>query len=91
MRAYVAALAPMIACERVDGTLIVAITDRSWTGAPLFAARAARTESRPAGSQPASGLHVGGPSTDGAVKDLTVLVPHADGLFVRPSHRNSKP
>jgi soluble lytic murein transglycosylase-like protein len=87
-RAYVAALAPMIAGERVDGAPIVAVTDRSWTKAPLFAARA---ENRPAVSQPASGPHVGGPSTDGAVKDLTALAPHSDGLFVRPSCWNSKP
>jgi soluble lytic murein transglycosylase-like protein len=87
-RAYVAALAPMIGDEPVDGALIVAVTDRSWTEAPLFAARA---ENRPADSQPTSGLHVGGPSTDGAVKDLTALAPHSDGLFARPSHWNSKP
>ena len=78
----------MIAGERVDGALIVAVTDRSWTEAPLFAARA---ENRPADSQPTFGLHVVDRSTDGAVKDLTALAPHSDGLFVRPSHRNSQP
>jgi hypothetical protein len=87
-RAYVAELTPMIAGERFDGALIVTVTDRSWTEAPLFAARA---ENRPGDAQPASGLHVGGPSTDGAVKDLTALAPHSDGLFVRPSRWNSKP
>jgi hypothetical protein len=87
-RAYVAELTPMIAGEPVDGALTVAVTDRSWTEAPLFAARA---ENRPADSQPTSGLHVGGPSTDGAVKDLTALASHSDGLFVRPSDRNSNP
>jgi transglycosylase-like protein with SLT domain len=87
-RAYVAALAPLIAGERVAGALIVAVTDRSWTEAPLFAARA---ENRPADTQPTSGLHFGGPSTDGAVKVLTALAPHSDGLFVRTSHWKSKP
>jgi hypothetical protein len=61
-RAYVEELTRMIAGERVDGALIVAVTEE-----PLFAARA---ENRPADSQPTSGLRVGGPSTDGAVKDF---------------------
>jgi hypothetical protein len=87
-RAYVAALTPMIGGERVDGALMVAVTDRSWTEASLFAAQAGN---RPADSQLTSGLHIGGPSTDGAVKDLTALAPHSDGLFARPSHRNSQP
>jgi hypothetical protein len=78
----------MIAGERFDGALIVTVADRSWSEAPLFAARA---ENRPADSQPTSGLHVGGPSTDGVVKGLTALAPHSDGLFVHPSHWNSKP
>jgi soluble lytic murein transglycosylase-like protein len=87
-RAYVAALAPMIAGERADGALIVAVTDRSWTKAPLFPARA---ESTPADAQPTSGLHVGDRPTAGAVENLTALTPQSGRLFVRPSHWNSKP
>jgi soluble lytic murein transglycosylase-like protein len=87
-RAYAAALAPMIAGERVDGALIVAVTNRSWTAAPLFPVRA---ENRLADSQPTFGLHVVNRSTDGDAKDLTALAPHSDGLFARRSHRNSQP
>jgi soluble lytic murein transglycosylase-like protein len=87
-RAYVAALAPMIAGEHVDDALIVAVTTRSWTEAPLFAARA---ENRPSDARPASGPQPSRPSTDGAVEDLTALAPQSDGLFVPMTHRNSKP
>ena len=87
-RAYVAALAPMIAGEQVDDAMIVAVTTRSWTEAPLFVARA---ENSPADSRPTSGLHPSRPLSDGAVEDLTALAPQSGGLFVRTSHRNSQP
>jgi hypothetical protein len=87
-RAYVAALAPMVAGDDVDDAATVAVTPRSWTEAPLFAARAA---SRPAAAQPASSPQPSRPSTDGAGEDLTALAPQSDGLFVRTTHRNSTP
>jgi soluble lytic murein transglycosylase-like protein len=87
-RAYVAALAPMVAGEQVGDAMIVAVTTRFWTEAPLFVAR---VENSPADSQPTSGLHPSRPLSDGAVEDLTALAPQSGGLFVRTSHRNSKP
>ena len=87
-RAYVAALAPMVAGEQVGDAMIVAVTTRSWTEAPLFVPRA---ENSPADSRPTSGLHPSRPLSDGAVEDLTALAPQSGGLFVRTSHRNSKP
>jgi soluble lytic murein transglycosylase-like protein len=87
-RAYVAALAPMIAGEPVGDAMIVAVTTRSWTEAPLFVPRA---ENSPADSRPTSSLHSSRPLSDGAVEDLTALAPQSGGLFVRASHRNSKP
>jgi soluble lytic murein transglycosylase-like protein len=87
-RAYVAALAPMVAGEQVGDAMIVAVTTRSWTEAPLFVPRA---ENSPADSRPTSSLHSSRPLSDGAVEDLTALAPQSGGLFVRASHRNSKP
>ena len=50
-RAYVAVLAPLIGGGSVDDALVVAVVARSWTQAPLFAARA---ENSPAHAQPSS-------------------------------------
>jgi soluble lytic murein transglycosylase-like protein len=87
-RAYLAALAPMIADEHVDDAATVAVTTRSWTEATLFAVRADR---RPIDAQSASGPQSSHPSHDGAVDDLTALAPQSHGLFVHLTHRNSTP
>lgn len=87
-RAYVAVLAPLIGDGSVDDAMVVAVLARSWTQAPLFAARA---QNRPARSQPSPDTRSGQPSISGAAEDWTALAPQSDGLFVRTSARNPQP
>lgn len=86
-RAYIAMLAPMIASAR-SGDAMIVVAIRSWTAAPLFAAHA---ESRPMDIRPPSNVQRHRDSTDGAVEDLTALVPQPNGLFVRRPAWNPKP
>lgn len=77
---YVETLAPMIdhvqLQRRVDGG------PTSFTGsdAPLFARRA---DGDPSGESSSPGMQPNGASTARRVVDLSALVPHSDGLFVR--------
>lgn len=87
-RAYVAVLAPLIGGGSVDDALVVAVVARSWTQAPLFAARAENSPARP---QPSSAQLSGQTSIGGAAEDWTALAPQSDGLFVRTSARNPRP
>jgi hypothetical protein len=87
-RAYVALLAPLIGGGSVDDAIVVAVVARSWTQAPLFAARA---ENSPARAQPSSAPPSGQPSIGGTAQDWTALTPQSDGLFVRTSARNPPP
>ena len=58
-RAYVAVLAPLIGGGSVDDALVVAVVARSWTQAPLFAARAREQPgARPTIVRPAIGTAV---------------------------------
>jgi membrane-bound lytic murein transglycosylase B len=75
-RAYVAAVAPLIDSEAIDGTMVVSAAAPFWTGAPLFAVRAEGNSTK---SEAAS---TGQPATDNAATDRTVLAPQAGGLFV---------
>ena len=87
-RAYVAALAPLIGGGSVDDALVVAVVARSWTQAPLFAARAQNSPARP---QPSPDSQSGQSSIGGTAQDWTALAPQSDGLFVRTSARNPRP
>lgn len=87
-RAYVAALAPLIGGGSVDDALVVAVVVRSWTQAPLFAARA---QNSPARLQPSSDPQSGQSSIGGTAEDWTALAPQSDGLFVRTGARNPQP
>ena len=87
-RAYVAVLGPLIGGGSVDDALVVAVVARSWTQAPLFAARA---QNSPVRAQPSSAQPSGQTSIGGAAEDWTALAPQSDGLFVRTSVRNPRP
>jgi membrane-bound lytic murein transglycosylase B len=89
-RAYLAALGPLVmgndptAGRAVSGI----VAARSWTMAPLFAGHAERTVA-------ASPLQPDRPSNGIAmatqVRDLTVLLPQSDGLFVRLGSPERRP
>jgi hypothetical protein len=87
-RAYVAVLAPLIGGGSVDDAMVVAVLARSWTQAPLFAARAQNSPTR---AQPSPDPQSGQSSIGGAAEDWTALAPQSDGLFVRTSGRNPRP
>jgi len=87
-RAYVALLAPLIGGGSVDDAMVVAVVARSWTEAPLFAARARNS---PARSQPSPDPQSGQSSIGGTAEDWTALAPQSGGLFVRTSGRNPQP
>jgi hypothetical protein len=80
-RAILAALRPLLVTNdpTADSAIIGIITARSWTSAPLFVVQANRTPA-------AVPVQPGRPSSDtpmaGPVRDLSVLQPHSDGLFV---------
>jgi hypothetical protein len=87
-RSYVAVIAPLIGAGQTDGPMDVAAVVRSWTQAPLFAAR---PESRPVTFQAPSEIQAKLPSTDTTTQDWTALVPQSNGLFVRASGRDARP
>jgi hypothetical protein len=75
-RAYVAALAPLIDGEAVDGVMVVSAAVPSWADAPLFAVQAeSSTPKSPAAS-------TGQAAGDKPATDRTVLAPQTGGLFV---------
>jgi hypothetical protein len=82
-RAYVAAVAPLIDSEAIDGAMVVSAAAPFWADAPLFAMRAGGNATK---SEAAS---TGQPATDNAATDRTVLAPQASGLFV-PIHAGSE-
>ena len=87
-RAYVALLAPLTGGGSADDAMVVDVVARSWTEAPLFAARA---QNSPARAQPSPDPQSGQPSIGGTAEDWTALAPQSDGLFVRTSARNPRP
>ena len=87
-RAYVALLTPLIGGGSVDDELVVAVVARSWTQAPLFAARARNS---PAHAQTSPAQQSEQPSISATAEDWTALAPQSDGLFVRTSGRNPRP
>jgi len=87
-RAYVALLTPLTGGGSADDAMVVAVLARSWTQAPLFAARAQNSPTR---AQPSPDPQSGQSSIGGAAEDWTALAPQSDGLFVRTSGRNPRP
>ena len=87
-QAYVAALAPLIDGEAIDGVMVVSAAPPSWTDAPLFAVR---TESSAAKSPASPDPRSGNPSADRTAEDWTGLAPQSNGLFVSTSHGNRQP
>jgi len=87
-RAYVSVLAPLIGGGSVDDALVVAVMERSWTQAPLFAAR---VQNSPTHAQPSPAPQSEQSSISETAKDWTALAPQSDGLFVRTSARNPRP
>jgi hypothetical protein len=75
-RAYVAALAPLIDGEAIDGVMVASAAAPSWADAPLFAVLA---EGRTPKSRAAS---TGQPASDKPATDRTVPAPQTGGLFV---------
>jgi soluble lytic murein transglycosylase-like protein len=87
-QAYVAALAPLIDGEVIDGAVVVSAAAPSWTDAPLFAVRA---ESRVTKSPASPDLRSGNSSADRTAEDWTGLAPQSKGLFVSTSRGNQQP
>jgi soluble lytic murein transglycosylase-like protein len=87
-RSYVAVIAPLIGAGQTDRPMNVAAVVRSWTQAPLFAAR---PESSQATSQAPAGSQAKTPLTESVAQDWTTLAPQSDGLFVRASRRDPHP
>jgi soluble lytic murein transglycosylase-like protein len=87
-QAYVAALAPLIDGEAVDGVMVVSAAPPSWTGAPLFAVQ---TESSAAKSPASSDPRSGNSSANRTAEDWTGLAPQSNGLFVSTLHGNQQP
>jgi hypothetical protein len=82
-RAYVAAVAPLIDGEAIDGAMVVSAAAPFWSDAPLFAVRAEGNATK------SEAVSTGQPATDNAVTDRTVLAPQGTGLFV-PIHAGSE-
>ena len=87
-QAYVAALAPVIGGEAVDGATVVNAVVRSWAEAPLFVVPA---ESGPTKASVPSDPRSGQRSTDTPAQDWTGLAPQSQGLFIGISHGNRQP
>ncbi len=87
-QAYVAALAPVIGGEAIDGATVVNAVVRSWTEAPLFVVPA---ESGPTKASVSSDPRSGQRSTDSPAQDWTGLAPQSQGLFIGMSHGNRQP
>jgi hypothetical protein len=87
-RAYVAALAPLIDGEAIDGVVVVSAATLSWSDAPLFVVRAESSAAKsPASPNPRSGNSL----ADRTAEDWTGLAPQSNGLFVSTSHGNQQP
>jgi soluble lytic murein transglycosylase-like protein len=87
--AYVAALIPFVGDGAIDGPVLAAASDPSpWAQAPLFIMRSASGE-------PVDRAAPKPPSIDTpavvAVRDLSVISPQSDGLFVHVSAARPKP
>jgi membrane-bound lytic murein transglycosylase B len=83
-RAYLAMLTPAISSGVVDDTIMVAITTRPWTDAPLFIVRSNNAAAT-------SGLQAGRRAKEAGAQDVTTLAPQSDGLFVQGPRRNASP
>jgi hypothetical protein len=81
---YVATLAPLIKSQQTGGEFVAVVKSLTWAGSPLFAVR---TASHSAVDRLPHGVHPDHPLSDGAVVDLSALVPRSGNLFV---HRASK-
>ena len=82
-RAYVSTLAPLIGAGEIDSTISIAAADpQSWTRAPLFVARPASTiAAEDARSHGRADDAPAAPIT----RDVSAIVPQANGLFVARS------
>ena len=85
---YVAALAPIVAGEHFDGTVVAHSTTQPWTEAALFVARSDSSRAKLARS---SATHDRQQPTRTAVADWTALAPQSAGLFVGADHRTVHP
>ena len=79
-QAYVATLAPMIKSQQAGRRVVAVAKPLTWAGSPLFAVRMA---SRSTVDQLPHGVHPDRPMGDGAVVDLSALVPQSGNLFMR--------
>ncbi|PWB83456.1 MAG: hypothetical protein C3F11_06515 [Methylocystaceae bacterium] len=77
---YVEALAPMIDHEQLRRHVDGGSTSFTGSDAPLFALRA---DGNPLGESSSLGMQPNGASTARRIVDLSALVPHSNGLFVR--------
>jgi soluble lytic murein transglycosylase-like protein len=85
---YVAALAPIVAGEHIDGTVVAHSTTQAWTEAALFVARSDSSRAKLAQS---SATHDRQQPTRTAVTDWTALAPQSAGLFVAMDRRAVNP
>jgi hypothetical protein len=70
----------MIEGKQTDGKIVAVAKSLTWAGSPVFAVRTASNSTvdrLPRGVQP------GHPLSDGAVVDLSALVPQSGNMFVR--------
>jgi hypothetical protein len=87
-RAYLAALAPIVAGEQPSIRRAVAADPLAWRRASLFAARA---EPPSLGQRAAVGSSSTGTSAGADANPLSAVLPRADDLFVRGSRKESDP
>lgn len=87
-RAYLAALAPIVAGEQPSIRRAVASDPLAWRRAALFAAR---PEPPSQGHRTAVGSSPTGTSAGADTDLLSTVLPRADGLFVARSHKESAP
>jgi soluble lytic murein transglycosylase-like protein len=85
---YVAALAPIVAGEHIDGTVVAHSTTQPWTEAVLFAARSDSSQTTLAQS---SATHDRQQPARKEVADWTALAPQSAGLFVGTDNRTVHP
>ena len=84
-RAFLAALAPLIGGQPIDGPMAVVSAARSWRRASLFAGHDERS---PWGAQMPSDSNAGPPSPETSAIEGTALTPQTDGLFVKTSKQS---
>jgi len=85
---YVPALAPIVAGEHMDGTVVAHSTTQPWTEAALFVARPDRSRTTLA---QLSATHDRQQPTRMAIADWTALAPQSAGLFVATDHGTAHP